>query len=241
MAGLSDSPAGGPDGRSRRRRRASRPGDDNDVTERFRFVDEDRVNGRRVCRRRADRQGSGRGHPGPAAARGRRLGRDSRGAPDQDRSAPPASTTLWQRGAVGHSSGARIPAVVFEDGDRRFGSAAVLPAVAARKAFAYDAKPQGPTGPGPPAGVRLRPSGSDLDVTIDDRPLTTYRPMSGSKPIFYPVIGPTGDPFTRSYPMENVPGEDRDHPHQRSFWFTHGSVNEDRLPGSGGPSRHRGK
>ena len=25
--------------------------------------------------------------------------------------------------------------------------------------------------------------------------------------------------------MEDVEGEDRDHPHQRSFWFTHGDVN----------------
>jgi hypothetical protein len=25
--------------------------------------------------------------------------------------------------------------------------------------------------------------------------------------------------------MEDVPGEERDHPHQRSFWFTHGKVN----------------
>ena len=26
--------------------------------------------------------------------------------------------------------------------------------------------------------------------------------------------------------MQTVPGEDRDHPHQRSFWFTHGNVNK---------------
>jgi len=49
--------------------------------------------------------------------------------------------------------------------------------------------------------------------------------MSNSKPILFPVIGPTGESFTRAYPMIDVSGEDRDHPHQRSFWFTHGSVN----------------
>ena len=124
----------------------------------------------------------------------------------------------------GHSSDSRVPAFVFEDGDRRW-LAAILPAVPARKAFAYDLKPQGQTGTGHSDGVRFQPSGSDLDVMIDDRLLTTYRPMSGSKPIFFPVIGPTGDAFTRAYPMLDVAGEDRDHPHQRSFWFTHGSVN----------------
>ena len=132
----------------------------------------------------------------------------------------------------GHALGSRIPAFVFEDGDRRW-LAAILPAVPARKPFAYDLKPQGRTGPGHPDGVRFQPSGSDLDVMIDDRLLTTYRPMSGSKPIFFPVIGPTGDAFTRAYPMLDVAGEDRDHPHQRSFWFTHGSVNGVRLLGGG--------
>ncbi len=62
-------------------------------------------------------------------------------------------------------------------------------------------------------------------MTIDDRPLTTYRVGPGSKPFYFPLIGPGGDSFTRAYPMVNVPGEDRDHPHQRSCWFTHGSVN----------------
>jgi hypothetical protein len=62
-------------------------------------------------------------------------------------------------------------------------------------------------------------------VTLDDHPLTEYRIDVGNKPFFFPIIGPTGESFTRAYPMETVPGEDRDHPHQRSFWFTHGNVN----------------
>src|SRR5262249_33284779 len=47
----------------------------------------------------------------------------------------------------------------------------------------------------------------------------------GPKPILWPLIGPTGRPVTRAFPMEKVAGEDDDHPHQRSFWFTHGKVN----------------
>ncbi len=40
------------------------------------------------------------------------------------------------------------------------------------------------------------------------------------------MIGPTGASFTRAYPMiKDAEGEDHDHPHQRSFWFTHGDVN----------------
>jgi hypothetical protein len=124
----------------------------------------------------------------------------------------------------GQSSDSRIPATVFEDGDRRW-LAAILPAVPSRKSFSYDLKPLGSASTTHPAGVRFQPNGSNLDVMIDGLPLTTYQPMSGSKPILFPLIGPTGDAFTRSYPMMNVAGEDRDHPHQRSFWFTHGSVN----------------
>ena len=41
----------------------------------------------------------------------------------------------------------------------------------------------------------------------------------------FPLIGPTGASYTRAYPMEKIQGEDFDHPHQRSFWFTHGKVN----------------
>jgi hypothetical protein len=45
------------------------------------------------------------------------------------------------------------------------------------------------------------------------------------KPILWPIIGPTGKPITRAYPMENGEGERFDHPHHRSLWFTHGEVN----------------
>ncbi len=135
--------------------------------------------------------------------------------------------------------GARVPAAIFEDGGRRW-VAAILPAVPARKAFSFDLKPEVPAGRKTAGGIRFRPSGNNLEVTIDDRPLATYWVGTGPKPFLYPLIGPTGESFTRAYPMFRMPGEDRDHPHQRSCWFTHGRVNgidfwseEQGTPGEG--------
>jgi hypothetical protein len=64
-----------------------------------------------------------------------------------------------------------------------------------------------------------------VTVKLDGQLFTRYVKQSGSKPILYPIIGPTGKPMTRSFPMERVKGERADHPHHRSFWFTHGDVN----------------
>jgi hypothetical protein len=75
------------------------------------------------------------------------------------------------------------------------------------------------------AGFSLREQDDDVRVEIDGKLFTIYRTATGPKPILWPVIGPTGVEMTRSFPMKDVPGEKPDHPHQRSIWFTHGSVN----------------
>ncbi|MBL7133791.1 MAG: PmoA family protein [Phycisphaerae bacterium] len=63
-------------------------------------------------------------------------------------------------------------------------------------------------------------------VKIDGDLFTEYVLEGHSKPILYPVIGPTGVGMTRNYPMkEDVDNEARDHPHQKSIWFTHDDVN----------------
>ncbi len=62
-------------------------------------------------------------------------------------------------------------------------------------------------------------------VRLDGKPFTEYRLLLGAKPILWPILGPTGKPMTRAYPMQKVAGEKQDHVHQRSMWFTHGSVN----------------
>ncbi|HEY1065242.1 MAG TPA: PmoA family protein [Pirellulales bacterium] len=66
---------------------------------------------------------------------------------------------------------------------------------------------------------------SSFDVTLNGQPFTSLHNDLGPKPILFPIIGPTSKPLTRSYPMEDVAGETKDHPHHRSLWFTHGDVN----------------
>lgn len=74
-------------------------------------------------------------------------------------------------------------------------------------------------------GVTLRRNGANLAVEVGGKPLLEERVADGPKPYYYPVFGPTGFRITRAFPMETVEGEDKDHFHQRSMWFTHGNVN----------------
>jgi hypothetical protein len=80
------------------------------------------------------------------------------------------------------------------------------------------------------AGVAFNPNGSDLEISYGAMPsgripVMTHRSASGPKPYMYPLFGPDGVKITRAFPMADVAGEDRDHFHQRSLWFTHGNVN----------------
>lgn len=75
------------------------------------------------------------------------------------------------------------------------------------------------------AEITLEPSDSGIRVLADGEPFTNYVFLSGTKPMLWPVIGPTGKAMTRAYPMEKIEGERFDHPHHRSLWFTHGNVN----------------
>jgi hypothetical protein len=123
------------------------------------------------------------------------------------------------------SGGDSFPAQVFEDrGGRHLGT--VLPGVAAHQTVSYALK--GPaqcdtTSSG--SGLSFETHGSNLTVKLDQSLLTEYHLGVGNKPFFFPLIGPTGESYTRSYPMTIRPDEDHDHPHQRSCWFTYGNVN----------------
>ncbi len=86
-------------------------------------------------------------------------------------------------------------------------------------------------------GVALVEDGKRIEFRIDGELVTEYIPDDGPKPYFFPLIGPSGTKMTRAFPMQKVAGEKYDHPHHRSLWFTHGSVNKvdfwSELPGHG--------
>ncbi len=74
--------------------------------------------------------------------------------------------------------------------------------------------------------AQLSKDGRKVTVTIDGKLFAEYLTQSGTKPIIWPVIGPTGKRMTREYPMaEKGKHERADHIHHRSIWFTHGNVN----------------
>ena len=75
------------------------------------------------------------------------------------------------------------------------------------------------------ADVTAEKSPHGVTVKIDGQLFTEYLTESGTKPVLWPIIGPTGKPVTRPWPIEGKPLETKDHPHHRSLWFTHGSVN----------------
>ena len=77
------------------------------------------------------------------------------------------------------------------------------------------------------AEVKLEQDGENVTVTVDGKLFTRYITKSGTKPVLYPIIGPTGVEMTRAYPLQDAMKlEKTDHPHHRSMWFTHGDVNQ---------------
>jgi len=90
----------------------------------------------------------------------------------------------------------------------------------------------GPVSP-PPEGVTVVAEEGAVQVNLDGELFTRYLTATGPKPICWPMIGPTGKPVTRAFPMEQVEGESQDHPHHRSFWFTHDEVNGVNFWGEG--------
>lgn len=74
--------------------------------------------------------------------------------------------------------------------------------------------------------VKITEQPDRLRVEINGKLFTEYRFTGAPHVYFYPVIGPGGVQMTRHYPMDpNVPNEEKDHPHHRSLWFSHGAVN----------------
>ncbi len=76
------------------------------------------------------------------------------------------------------------------------------------------------------AEVKLTRQTDRIDVEVDGKPFTAfYSGGSAPKPYLHPLTTVSGKRITRGYPMEQIEGETKDHPHHRGLWFTHGDVN----------------
>jgi hypothetical protein len=76
------------------------------------------------------------------------------------------------------------------------------------------------------AGVEISRDGSRIHVEIDKQPFgDLYVGNSAPKPYFAPLRSASGKIVTRRYPMEEVPGESRDHQHHRGLWLGYLDVN----------------
>ena len=78
--------------------------------------------------------------------------------------------------------------------------------------------------PGPAAKVTR--TDDRVRVELGGQLFTEYIFKGGPRPYFYPVIAADGTQLNRDFPMKkDTAGEELDHPHHRSLWFTHGDVN----------------
>lgn len=86
------------------------------------------------------------------------------------------------------------------------------------------------------SGVKITEVQKKLRVDINGKLFTEYCFDDVPRPYFYPVIGPTGVPIIRHWPMKEGKDEAQDHVHHRSLWFTHGEINGQDFWGEGSRS-----
>jgi hypothetical protein len=74
--------------------------------------------------------------------------------------------------------------------------------------------------------VKLTQAPDRIRVEIDGKHFTDYIITADApKPYLHPLRTAADKQITRSFPMDLVEGEKRDHPHHRGLWFSHGDVN----------------
>ncbi len=76
--------------------------------------------------------------------------------------------------------------------------------------------------------VTIKESGDDsYQINIDDKPFTEYHHEGFSNPILYPILNQSGTAMTRDWPIreDGREGESEDHPHHKSLFIGHMSVN----------------
>lgn len=64
-----------------------------------------------------------------------------------------------------------------------------------------------------------------VDIMKGDKVVARYVYKDTTHPYIYPLTSPSGLAVTRNYPMKEVAGEPKDHPHHRSMWLGFGDVN----------------
>ena len=75
-----------------------------------------------------------------------------------------------------------------------------------------------------PAQVRF--ARDQISIQVDGKPFTTFHYGTESgKPYLAPLRSASGKIVTRHFPMEDVPGESRDHLHHTGLWFSYDDVN----------------
>jgi hypothetical protein len=75
-----------------------------------------------------------------------------------------------------------------------------------------------------PALTLEKTSSGGFEVKADGKPFASYVVNEANKPYLWPVYGPTGKAMTRAYPMQQVEGEQHDHPHHRGINYGHEST-----------------
>ena len=80
--------------------------------------------------------------------------------------------------------------------------------------------------PGKPGAVEVKEVGKNAEIKIAGQLFTRYDTTTGpNKPYLYPIQAFGGKHLTRRWPLEDVGHEEKDHPHHRGLWFTHGEMN----------------
>jgi hypothetical protein len=74
--------------------------------------------------------------------------------------------------------------------------------------------------------AKVTRSDDRVRVELGGQLFTEYLFKGGPRPYFYPILAADGMQLNRDFPMKkDTAGEETDHPHHRSLWFTHGAVN----------------
>ena len=90
------------------------------------------------------------------------------------------------------------------------------------------------------AEITAEPCEEGVQIKVDGELFARYVKISGTRPILWPVVGPTGKRVTRGYPMEDLGEHERaNYDHHRSLWFGHGDVGDVSFWADEGVIQHR--